>query len=108
MHVGNRTVPPQLLVRSPKGGNKPAALPLGASIPGVQAALPDKKDIVELDGLRLYSLSAAFVACSANFLVYNPTDARAALSVARDASDVLVRLAVASRQRDMVLATALL
>ena len=92
LHVGNRTVPPQFLVRTPKGGNKPITLPHGTSMLDVRAALPDKKDIVELDGLRLYSLPAALVACSAGFFAYNPTDARAALSMVRDASDVLARL----------------
>jgi hypothetical protein len=91
-HVGNRTVPPQLLVRSPKGGNKPVTLPHGTSILDVRVALPEKKDIVEMDGLRLYALSAALVACSANFFASNSTDARAALSMVRDGSDVLARL----------------
>ena len=41
---------------------------------------------------RTVSLPAALVACSASFFTYNPTDARAALSIVRDASDVLARL----------------
>jgi len=92
LHVGNRTVPPQLLVRSPKGGNKPVDLPHGTSILDMRTALPDKKDIVKQDDLRLYSVPAGLVACSANFFAYNPTDARAVLSMIRDASDVLARL----------------
>ena len=32
LHAGNRTVPVQLLVRTPRGGNKPAALPHGTSL----------------------------------------------------------------------------
>lgn len=92
IHVGNRTVPPQLLVRTPKGGNKPIALPYNTSILDVRASLPETKDIAVLDGLRLFSLPAALVACSANFFICNPTDARAALSMVRDASDVLARL----------------
>ena len=92
LHVGNRTVPPQLLVRTPKGGNKPISLPHNTSILDVRASLPEKKDIVVLEGLRLFSLPAALVACSASFFAYNPTDARAALSMVRDASDVLARL----------------
>ncbi len=92
LHVGNRTVPPQLLVRTLKGGNKPIQLPHNTSILDVRANLPDKQDVVVLDGLRVYALSAALVACSASFFAYNPTDARAALSMVRDASDVLAKL----------------
>ncbi len=92
LHVGNRAVPAQLLVRTPKGGNKPTALPHGTSVLDVRASLPAKKNIIELGGLRLFSLPAALVACSPGFFTYNPTDARAALSMVRDASDVLARL----------------
>jgi hypothetical protein len=92
LHVGNRAVPAQLVVRTPRGGNKPTALPHDTSVLDVRASLPAKKDIVELDGLRLYSLPAALVACSASFFTYNPTDARGALSMVRDASEVLARL----------------
>lgn len=92
LHIGNRTVPPQLLVRTLKGGNKPIKLPHKTSILDVRASLPDTKDIVILDGLRLYALPAALVAVSAGFFTYNPTDARAALSMVRDASDVLAKL----------------
>ena len=35
---GNRTVPPQLLVRAPKGGNKPTPLPHGTSLFDVRNA----------------------------------------------------------------------
>ena len=92
LHVGNRVVPAQLLVRTPKGGNKPTALPYDTSVLDVRAAVPARKDMTMLDGLRLYSLPAALVACSASFFTFNPTDARAALSMVRDASDVLARL----------------
>ena len=92
LHVGNCTVPAQLLVRALKGGNKPIQLPHNTSILDLRANLPAKKDIIVQDGLRLYSLPAALVACSASFFTYNPTDARAALSIVRDASDVLARL----------------
>ena len=40
LQTGNRTVPKQLLVRTPKGGNKPTALPLGTSLFDVRAAIP--------------------------------------------------------------------
>ena len=38
--AGNRTVPPQLLVRTPKGGNKPTPLPHGTSCSKCETPMP--------------------------------------------------------------------
>lgn len=92
LHAGNRTVPRQLLVRSPKARNKVTRMPHKTSLLDVQAALPAKTDIVERDGLRLFSLPAALIACPPSFYTLHPTDARTALSLVRDASEVLDRL----------------
>ncbi len=92
LHAGNHAVPLQLLVRSPRGGNKAAALPYGTSLFDVRAAVPEEKDIEEKDELRLFSLPAALIASSPGFFEHNPTDARAALATIRDSSEVLDRL----------------
>ncbi len=92
LHTGNRTVPRQLLLRTPKGGNKITTLPHDTSLLDVRAAMPEDSDIVEIDGLRLYALSAALVACAPGFYRQYPAEARAALAMVRDASDVLRRL----------------
>ena len=92
LHAGNNAVPPQLVVRSPKGGNKATALPYGTSLLDVRAAVPEEKDIEERYGLRLFALPAALIASSPGFFERNPTDARAALATIRDASEVLDRL----------------
>jgi hypothetical protein len=92
LHAGNHAVPPQLVVRSPRGGNKATALPYETSLLDVRAAVPQKKDIEEREGLRLFSLPAALIASSSAFFANNPTDARAALATIRDASEVLDRL----------------
>ena len=92
LHVGNRAVPQQLLVYAPQGGNKPTPLPHNTSLFDVRYALPDKSDMVLLEGLRLFSVSAGLVACGAGFFEQRATDARAALAMLRDASDVLVVL----------------
>jgi hypothetical protein len=89
LHVGNMTVPRQLLVRSPKARNKITALPHDTSLFDVRAALPETGQIADQEGLRLFSLPAALVSCGAAFFRQNPTDARAALAMVRDASDVL-------------------
>ena len=92
VHAGNRTVPRQLLVRSPKGGNKATALPHDTSLLDMRAAMPANKDIVEVEGLCLYALPAALVHCGPSFFRQYPTDARTALAMVLDASDVLRRL----------------
>jgi hypothetical protein len=92
LHGGSRTVPAQLLVRAPRGGNKPTALPHGTSLFDVRATMPDETEIVVRDGLRLYSPAAALVAVAEDFFRRHPTDARAAMATVKDASDVLALL----------------
>lgn len=92
LQAGDRTVPRQLLVRSPKGSNKVTALPHNTSLLDVRAALPENRDLEEQDGLRLFSLPAALIAVSPGYFKHNPTNARTALAMLRDASDLLGRL----------------
>jgi len=92
LHTGNRTVPEQLLVRALKSRNRVTALPYGTSILDIRSAIPEENDVEEVEGLRVFSLTAALVACSAQYYKQKPTDARAALSVISDASEVLDRL----------------
>lgn len=89
LHAGNQTVPRQLGVRAPKGGNKPTALPFGTSLFDIRASLPAKRDIVEKEGLRLYALPAALIEVSPAFFQHHAVDARAALASIQDASEVL-------------------
>ncbi|OIP43980.1 MAG: cell filamentation protein Fic [Desulfobacterales bacterium CG2_30_60_27] len=92
LHAENWTVPRQLLIRAVKARNNITPLPHNTSLLDIRAAMPGKKDIVAKDGLRLYSLPAALVGCAPAYFRQNPTDTRAALSMVRDASEVLDRL----------------
>ena len=92
LHVGNRTVPTMLHVRALKGGNKLTQLPYGTSLMDARYPLPDDAQVVELDGLRLYSVPAALITCTAAFFRQAPTDVRAAMATINDASDVLALL----------------
>jgi fido (protein-threonine AMPylation protein) len=92
IHVGNGTVPRQLAVRSPKGTNSVTKLPHGTSLFDLQAALPRSVDRVERDGLRLYGLEAGLIEASPRYFINQATDARAALTMIRDASDLLGKL----------------
>ena len=92
LHSGNRTVPTQLPIRSPRGGNKPTHLLHNTSIFDMRATMPEPKDTVELEGLRLYSPSAALVAVSAVYFRRQSNDARIALAMVTDASEILTHL----------------
>ena len=89
LHAGNQTVPRQLGVRAPKGGNKPTALPFGTSLFDIRASLPANRDTTEKNGLRLYALPAALIEVSPAFFQHHAVDARAALASIQDASEVL-------------------
>ena len=54
--------------------------------------MPDIADIVELERMRVFSLSAALVVCSATFFSQSPVDARTALALIHDTQDILRRL----------------
>lgn len=89
LQIGDRQVPPQLLVRSPKSNNKPTTLLFNTSIFDVRLNLPALEEIVNLDGLNLYSLSSALVHSSGNQYIKSPIQMRTALSMIADASDIL-------------------
>ena len=92
LHVGNRSVPSQLIIRARKGGNKPIDLIHGTSIFDFRGRIPDAKAITTLDRLNAYDLPNALIDANAIFFARNPTDARAALAAILSASTLLPRL----------------
>lgn len=92
LHTGNWTVPRQLLVRTPKGGNKPTGLPYNTSIFDLRLELPDRTDILILEGLRVMSLPAALIACPPSYYTAQSLEARSALSMISEPSELLRRL----------------
>jgi Fic family protein len=92
LHGGSWTVPRQLFVRSPKGGNKVVPLPHGTSLLDVRAALPAAADREEKNGLRIFSLESGLIESSPQYFANHATDVRAALAMVRDVSGLLARL----------------
>lgn len=92
LHTGNWTVPRQLLVRSPRGNNKPTELLHDTSVFDLRLELPPAADREVKDRVRLYKLPAALLGCSQAHFAARPTDMRAALAMVQDASDPLSRL----------------
>ena len=67
-------------------------LPHGTSLYELEAPLPDLTEVAEKDGLRLFSLESALVEASPRYFLHHATDARAAMAMIRDTSDLLARL----------------
>lgn len=89
LHAGNWAVPGQLLVRTPKGGNKPTELPHGTSIFDVRASLPEAGQEDTLNGLIVFSLPAALVQVGPGMFRANATEVRAVLAMVQDESEIL-------------------
>ncbi len=92
IHSGNWNVPVQLLVRTPKGGNKPISLLHKTTIMDVRLQLPDKNDIQSNLNLQIMTLPVALISCSPGYYINNAMEARAALSTIFDASEILHKL----------------
>ncbi|MCL1079957.1 Fic family protein [Parashewanella spongiae] len=89
IHIGDKTVPSQLLVRSPKGRNKPTALLHNTSVFDIRSAMPEQAQLTVVDGLRVYSLAASLVHCAKATFAQKPIKMRTLLSMVTDASEVL-------------------
>jgi hypothetical protein len=92
LHAGQRTVPRQLLVRAPKGRNNATALPHDTSLFELRADPPPDNSREILQSLRVYTLPASLVNSGALVFAENAAEARAALAMIADASDVLAIL----------------
>ncbi len=97
LHAGNRTVPAQLIVRTPHGDNKPTPLPHSTSLFDVRHAMPPNGEVAVRDGLHLFSVPAALAAVSEQHFRRASTDVRAAMASVKDASDVLAVLLAGGR-----------
>ena len=89
LHVGNKVVPRQLIVRSPQAKNNTTELPHKVSILDIQLPMPAKGQMQRIDGINAFSLPASLLFCSSTLFRQNPIDARAALSTIADASELL-------------------
>jgi hypothetical protein len=90
---GNRTVPHQLIIRSPKKRvNHKTPLPFGTSLFHWDSSIPKAAEFVTIEGVRMYSLSSALIYSTPSIFTKNPIDARTALSLIRDASEITKQL----------------
>lgn len=89
LHAGNYTVPGQLLIRSPQANNQIVTLPHNTSLFLMRSKLPADGERNNINGLQVYSLPTALVESSPNLFTQNSIEARTALTMMRDSSDIL-------------------
>jgi len=89
LHSGNRTVPKQLLVRSPKAQNNIIELLHGTSFFDLKGTIPPQNEREEIEGIQVYSLAAGLVFCSAGFFSNHSTDVRICLTMIKNPSELL-------------------
>lgn len=89
IHAGNWSVPPQLIVRSPHGNNRPISFPHNTSLFNRKADLPPSDQLIIEKGIRMYNLQSSLIYSSTAIFDKSGLDARTALSLIRDASEIL-------------------
>ncbi len=89
IHAGNWSVPSQLVVRSTRANNRSTPLPHNTSLFNHKAELPSKDQRATERGLNIYNLQASIIYCTTGAFGKSGLDARTALSLIRDASELL-------------------
>ena len=89
IHAGNWTVPHQLVIRSPKGVNSKIPLPHNTSLFSVKSPLIKNAEIQEVNGIRILTLPSSLVHCSPTMFLKSATEARTALMMIENSSQIL-------------------
>jgi hypothetical protein len=87
--AGNRTIPSQLIVRSPDATNFETRLPHNTSLFHIKSDLPATAEITRLEGVNIFTIATAIIYASPTVFIHNPTDVRTVLLLVRDASELL-------------------
>jgi len=88
IHSGNWTVPQQLIIRTTKKANHSTPLPHETSLWHWQSPVPKTAEFVTIEGIRMLTLSSSLINCTPTFFTKNPTDARTALAMIKDSSEI--------------------
>jgi hypothetical protein len=89
LNAENWVVPSQLVIKSTEGSNYITALPYGTSLLVLKLQVPEPELIRVNRGIRMYNLPSSLIYCSAKTFANTPTDARTALAMIRDSSEIL-------------------
>ena len=89
LHAGSTVVPSQLIIRAPKGNNSVTHLIYNTSLFVMRSPLPEVAETEMINGIRALSLESSIVHCLPSLFQKNAIDARAALMMVKDASQLL-------------------
>ena len=92
IHVGENSVPKQVLVRSPKAGDKVTQLLFETSVYDLRSQIAPDDELEIQDGLRIYRLPIALIEAAPTFFRKHPLAAKSALGAIRSASELLPKL----------------
>ncbi len=88
IHSANWTVPKQLIIRTTKKANHSTPLPHDTSLWHWESPVPKAAEIVTIEGIRMLNLPSSLIYCTPTIFIKNPTDARTALAMIKDSSDI--------------------
>lgn len=88
IHSGNWTVPQQLIIRTRKGTNHSTSLPHETSLFHWESPVPKTAEFVTIEGIRMLTLASSLINCTPTIFTKNPIDARTALAMIRDSSQI--------------------
>lgn len=89
IYTGSTTIPPQALIRSPKGNNNSVQLIPPTSIFVLSAELPAKIERNNRYNLNLYSISEAIIVATPSMYSNDPLTMRTALAMIANPSEIL-------------------
>jgi len=93
LHAGNTVIPRQVIVYTPKGSNNTLELLFDTSLYDLkQKKLPPRRDIEDIDELRVFAASAALVKVPESFYRSFPVEAQVVLAGMVDSTELLRRL----------------
>jgi fido (protein-threonine AMPylation protein) len=93
LHAETTPIPAQVVIYSPGANNHNLALPFGTSLYDLKTpSLPPAADLMLRDGLRLFTIAAAFTRVPDSFFERHPVETRVLLASLRDPSELLQRL----------------
>ena len=88
-YSGSRTVPMQVIIRSPQGSNNMVQLMHNTSLFDLKASIATTIYKEPQFGLNLYTLPESLIECSPDFFRLDSVTARTCLSLISDVSDIL-------------------
>ncbi len=89
IHTDNWVVPGQLIVRTPKGGNKPIMLLHDTSLLDIRLNIPEKPNLTVKNGVRIMQLPLALVSVSLGHFTSCTIEMKTALAMLTDDSELL-------------------